>query len=491
MAVIGAGIGGLSAAIVLASRGCRVTVIDQLDRPGGKMGELRIDGYRWDTGPSVITMKHVIERLFSLARRRLDDYVTLDEVKPITRYFWPDGATLDAVSDREAMLNNIRTLSPRDVDGFARFMRHAHRLHDAVAEPFLYRSRPGVRDLLRLPLAQTLRIDAFRTMHAAIRDHVKHPHLVQLLSRFATYNGSSPYQAPATLNVIAHVELAGGAWYPRGGVFALARAYERLAHDVGVDTRYSTRATAIHKQSDRRYTVHTAQGTPVAADAVVVNADYTDAQTTLMPPDASDRTTERRLEPSCSALALLLAVTGESPGLAHHNILFCKNYHDEFDALFNSLTPPSDPTLYLCITSKTEPNHAPTGHENWFALVNAPHISDRFDWTKHGSTYAEHVIRTLRQSLKVHGINPGTHALKHALTPETFQATYGGNKGALYGFSSNSRLAAFTRPPNRSPSLPRIYYASGSAHPGGGVPLVTLSGIAAAACATQDLGLTD
>lgn len=169
--IVGAGIGGLSAAATLASGGCDVTVFEQLDRPGGKMGEIREHGYRWDTGPSVITMRHVLGRLFKHAGRRLSDYVELLPLQPITRYFWPDGVRLDAVADQAEMCEQIRAIAPRDVDGYVRFMRYAKRLHDIVGEPFLYRARPSLRDLLRLPLADTLRIDALRSMHTAIKAH--------------------------------------------------------------------------------------------------------------------------------------------------------------------------------------------------------------------------------------------------------------------------------------------------------------------------------
>lgn len=455
------------------------------------MGELRAAGYRWDTGPSVITMRHVIERLFTLAKRRLDDYVEMVALQPITRYFWPDGAHIDAVADPDAMAENVRALAPKDVDGYVRFMRYARTLHDVVAEPFLYRSRPGIRDLLQLPITHVLKIDALRSMHAAIRSHVRDPHLIQLLSRFATYNGSSPYRAPATLNVIAHVELAGGAYYPRGGVFTLAKAYERLATELNVDIRYATRVSDVRRNSPAGYTVQLATGTTLDADAVVINADYSAAQRDMLPTDARDRNTERRLEPSCSALALLLAVHGQTPELAHHNILFCSNYPDEFDALFTSLTPPSDPTLYVCITAKTDPDHAPSGNENWFVLANAPYLSDRYNWANTGEAYARGLTSTLTERLSRHNIALRRHTLHATITPDIVQDWYGGNRGALYGFSSNSRWAAFLRPPNRSNRLKGVYYASGSAHPGGGVPLVTLSGIAAADCAARDLGLSN
>jgi len=489
--VVGAGIGGLSAAISLAARGAQVTVVEKLDRPGGKMGEVRADGFRWDTGPSVLTMRHVYERLFNLAGRDLNEELDLVPLQPITRYFWPDGVMLDAVADEEAMCAAIQaTFGPDDADGYRRFMRYARRLHEVVSGPFLYRHKPGWRDLLSLPLADVLKIDALRTMHQATSRYFRASHLVQLFDRFATYNGSSPYRAPATLNVIAHVEMAQGAWYPRGGIFQLARAWERLATGLGVEIRYGEPAQEICVQSGAARAVRLASGAVLPADAVVCNVDYTWAQHTLLP--AHGRRRAEILEPSCSGFVLLLGVRGAFPQLAHHNVFFTQDYQREFDDIFERRVAPHDPTLYLCITSKTDPEHAPAGCENWFVLVNAPALSEAFDWQLEVERYALRIGNLLAARLSRAGVNvslSGAIITKRRLTPMDLQTLYGGHRGAIYGFSSNTRTTAFMRPDNRDGQIRRLYYASGSAHPGGGVPLVTLSGMAAADCVVRDFGL--
>lgn len=491
--VIGAGIGGLSAAISLGAKGNRVTVVEQLDRPGGKMGEVRTGRFRWDTGPSVITMRHVIEQHFRDAGRDLNDYVDLQPTQPITRYFWRDGTVLDAVADQDQMAASIESLwGRREAQGYRDFMTYVARLHSIIGEPFLYRAKPRARDLLRMPLADVLRIDPLRTMNQAIRSFFREPQLIQLFGRFATYNGSSPYDAPATLNVIAHVEMAEGAWYPRGGIYQLALAYERLALELGVEIRYSSAADEILIDAGRATGVRLSDGTTIRADAVINNVDYTHAQTTLMPRD--HRKPMPTLEPSCSGFIMMLGAKGNHDRLAHHNILFTRNYPAEFDDIFRRGRAPLDPTLYLCITSKTDPAHAPAGHENWFVLTNAPYLSERYDWSAEKERYQRHVTGLLLANIDRISPLPEARTMiveERTLTPLDLQSMYGGNGGAIYGYSSNTKTAAFMRPPNRDQRVRGLYHASGSAHPGGGVPLVTLSGRAAAACVAEDMSGPD
>jgi phytoene desaturase len=487
--VIGAGLGGLSAAISLACDGFRVTVVEQRDCPGGKMGEWRAGGYRFDTGPSVLTMRPVYETLFRSAGRDLNDYVSLSPVDPITRYFWRDGLVLDATTDADAMCEQIRRFSPPDVDGYRRYMRHVAGVYAAVREPFLFRPRPGVRDLLRLPISHALKIDALRTMHQAVRAHFRDPRLVQLFDRFATYNGSSPYQAPATLNVIAHVEMAQGAWYPRGGVYQLALAYERLAIEMGVVIQYGARVTEIATSASAVTGARLLDGTVLRAPVVVANADVSAVYANLL----HDRSLAekpaqrlRRMQPSCSGLIMMAGVTTQQPELAHHNIFFSDDYRAEFRDIFERGVPPGQPTIYACITSKTDSDHAPAGCENWFVLVNAPYLSNAFAWETESAGYLD-TVQAILSAWPGHALlSPKAVAVRRVLTPLDLRDLYGTNAGSIYGLSSNTRMAAFARSSNRAPGIRGLYFANGSAHPGGGVPLVTLSGMFAARCVTED-----
>ncbi len=237
--IIGAGIGGLSAAIRLAAAGRRVVVLEKNAAVGGKMGEVREAGFRWDTGPSVITMRPVFEELFAAAGRRLEDYLDLLPVEPLTRYFYADGAVLDATRDLPRLLAQIRALDERDVENYLAYLSYVAQLHRITGPAFIYGRPPTWRTVSGVAPADALRLAPWLSMDGAIRRHIHSPHLRQLLGRFATYVGGSPFRAPATLNVIAHVELNEGIWYPRGGVYAIARAMERLALELGVEIRTS------------------------------------------------------------------------------------------------------------------------------------------------------------------------------------------------------------------------------------------------------------
>lgn len=486
--VIGAGLGGLSAAIHLASAGQRVIVLERNPMVGGKMGEIRQAGYRWDTGPSVITMRPVIEDLFKAAGRSLDDYLHLQAVEPLTRYYYPDGTVIDLSRDLPTTLEQIRQIEPSDVEGYLRFLAYTARLHRIVGPVFIYNQPPSLRDVLRVPRRDALAVDGLRSMQQAIRSFVRSPHLRQLLGRFATYVGASPYQAPATLNVIAHVELNQGVWYPQGGIYRLAEVYAQLAEELGVEVRTGCSAVHIEVQNERVEGVHLADRSFLPARSVVANLDITSVYQDLLPALPVIKSKAARLarqRPSGSGFALLLGVRGAHPELVHHNIFFSADYKTEFEQIFARGVPPNDPTIYAALTCRSTPADAPPEGENWFVLVNAPALGPAWDWPSQVQAYAELVLERLA------GFGFDIRAkieVQHSLTPQDLQKMSGAYRGALYGFSSNSRWAAFRRPANRSAEIKGLYFAGGTTHPGGGVPMVTLSGKVAAHMLLEDQG---
>ncbi|MDZ4769282.1 MAG: phytoene desaturase family protein [Chloroflexota bacterium] len=484
--VIGAGIGGLSAAIRLAAAGRRIVVYEAAAQVGGKMNEIAADGFRWDTGPSVITMRPVLESLFADAGRRLDDYLTLLPVDPLTRYFWRDGTTFDAARDLTHTVEQITAIEPRDVEGYLAYLAYAARIHRITGEKFIYGDPPTPLKLLNTAPLDMLAVDPLRTMHGAIASFVRSPKLRQFLGRFATYVGASPYRAPATLNVIAHVELTGGVWVPRGGIYAIARALEKLADELGVEIHLSAPIASIAVEDDRVCGVVLADGTRVRASAVIANVDVATVYDRLLPASPARAARHRQLmnaEASCSGFVLLLGVEGVEARLAHHNIFFSDDYRREFDDIFARGVPPDDPTVYAAITAKTDPDHAPPGCENWFVLVNAPPLDARFDWTTGAPAYRDRVLARLAE----HGCDlRGRIRSETMLTPIDLERLTGARRGALYGMGSNDRLSAFRRPHNRDPQVRGLYFAGGTAHPGGGVPMVILSGKAAAGMVMRD-----
>ena len=480
--VIGAGLGGLSAAIHLAVAGRRVLVLEQNESVGGKVAQIRADGYTWDTGPSVLTMAPVMQELFTAGGARLEDYLTLEPVEPITRYFYNDGVTLDATRDLPKMTSQIGRLNARDVEGYLGFLAHAAALDRITSPVFIRGDPPTLLDILRVPPADMLRVDAWRTVDAAIRHWVRDPHLQMLLGRYATYVGASPYQAPAVLNVIAHTELTCGIWYAKGGIYTVVRAYRALAEALGVEIQTTRRVSTIQLDEGHNHSVRGVvleDGTRVESGAVVANVDVTTVYAHMLPPALVRRRFRRlkRAAPSLSGFVLLLGVRGQTPELAQHNIVFPSHYRREFEDIFRHGEPPDEPTVYISISARQDPDQAPEGDENWFVLVNVPPLVAGFDWREEAPRYRDRVLNRLAEA----GFDVRSRIeSEHMLTPLDLEARTGAWRGSLYGASSNQALAALRRPSPRDPLIRGLYFAGGTTHPGGGVPMVTLSGGVAA-----------
>ncbi len=481
--VIGAGMGGLSAAIRLAAAGRKVVVLEQNSQVGGKLGEWRAGGYRWDTGPTVITMRPVFEELFAAAGRRLEDYVRLNPVEPLTRYFFADGNRLDATTDIAEMNRQIAAFAPEDVAGYQKFMAYAANLYRLTAPVFIHDRPPRLASLFKVKPWEVLRFDGLRTMQQAIDSFVNSAEMRQFLGRFATYVGASPFLAPGALNVIAHVELAQGVFMPEDGVMALGRAYERLARELGVEIQLNTRAEKILIENSAVQGVRCDDGRLFAATAVVANVDAGILQSKLLPGRQESGPPADAAELSCSGFVLLLGVRGTHPELVQHNIFFSSDSKREFEQIFEAGEPPDEPTVYISIGARSTPEDAPPGCENWFVVVNAPPLGRGWDWAARAQEYRDRVLTRLatfgldiRDKIEVERI----------LTPADIERMTGAQRGALYGLTSNNRWGAFRRPHNRAPKVRGLYLAGGTTHPGGGVPMVTLSGKVAAELLLED-----
>lgn len=488
--IVGAGLGGLAAAIQLAARGQAVTVVEKNERVGGKLNLVAGDGYTFDIGPSLLTMPWIIRDLFAVAGRNVDDYLDLMAIEPTCRYKWADGTQFDAWQSLPQLIAEVARLSPDDVGGLFRFLSHTAQIYDIVADRFLLHPFDGLRDLLTPALiGQGPRIDALRSIDTAVRSFFRNRYLRQVFNRYATYNGSSPYLSPATFNVIAYIELTAGGWYPRGGMYELGRALLRLAHETGVEVRTGVAVDEVLVERQQAVGVRLVNGEVLPASRVVVNADpyyayagLMSADGTKIPPLIREQSAMAkrlsRLEPSCSGFILLLGVDRVYPQLAHHNIFFSSDYQREFAAIFDKQIPPADPTVYVCASCVTDPQHAPPGHMNLFVLINAPVVNQRVNWQREAGGYRDLVVRKLERM----GLSELSRHIcwEQIITPADLQTRYNAAGGSIYGWASNTQFAAFLRPPLRSRTLRDLYFVGGGTHPGGGIPLVLLSGRAVA-----------
>jgi phytoene desaturase len=474
--IIGAGIGGLSAACELAKDGHHVTVFEKNGKPGGKLNEEVIDGYRFDTGPSLLTMPFVAEELFDYCGYTLSDFIQTQPLTPLCRYTYADGTVLDSFEDREAAVKAIGKLSVPDAKAYVKFLDQAAKLYGRTAQSFIFNPLADLRDLRSLRWWDMLRIDAFTTVSDRVDRSFESEHLRMFFKRFTTYNGSNPWQAPATLNVIPHVELNQGGYYVKGGLYRISDALVSLAEYLGVQFHYNAEVEKIGHSSGAADHLFV-NGNEIKFDLIVSNSDATHTYTQLISDDVISKPSKKHLEsvePSCSGFVILLGIDRTYEQLVHHNIFFSSDYKREFDDIFKRGILPTDPTIYVANTSFSDPDHAPAGGSNLFVLVNAPWVRNAGLFTEADKeAYADkitlalagHGLRGLQAAIKV----------KKIITPSDFQDLWLSNRGSIYGTSSNHRLAAFMRPRNRSPFLRNLYLVGGSTHPGGGIPLVMLS----------------
>lgn len=493
--VVGAGLGGLSAAIRLAAAGYPVTVFEKQDGPGGKAYSERIGAYRFDTGPSLFTMRHVFEDLFAAAGRNLEDYLTLTPLERICSYFWSDGTRVSTWNDADRMAREFEQVIGEPRDHVTRFLDYSRRIHRITAHLFLERSLHEW-STVRTPgflqsLLQVHKIDVLRTMDRANGSFFRDPRLRQLFNRYATYNGSNPYRTPATLNIIPHVEYGLGAWAVKDGIYSVPQALEKLARELGVTFHYGTAVERILTDSAsispgghimkqwlrRRRPVRgvLVNGEVIPAPVVVSNADVSATYRHLLgDEDVAPFRRHKRMEPSSSGVVFYWGVRGTFPELGLHNIFFSSDYRQEFAQIFEHHQCPSDPTIYVNITSlEGAPGDAPPGGQNWFVLVNAPWDSGQ-DWESEARTVRRAVLDRLSRELKV-DVESALEVEARMLPPD-IEARTDSAGGSLYGIASNTRTAAFRRHRNRSRHFPGLYFVGGSAHPGGGMPLVVLGG---------------
>lgn len=473
--IIGSGMGGLSAGIQLAAGGHDVTIFERNSYAGGKLSEFSVNGYRFDAGPSLFTRPDLVEELYEACGEDSRELFPYHKLETLCHYFYEDGKRIQASADISQLAKELEEKLGVPAAKTFHHLKRAAEMYDLTKPVFLdnslhklktFTSKKAFRALFNLH-----RIDSLRSMFRANNSRFKIPQAVQLFNRYATYNGSNPYKAPATLNLIAHLEYNLGAYLPANGMHQITESLVQLAKGQGVKFEFNTSVEKIRVNHSKVEGVEAA-GNFYEADVVVSNMDAYYTYLKLL----NDEKTARKilkLERSSSALIFYWGINREYSELDVHNIFFAENYRQEFESIFETKELYQDPTVYVNITSKLVKSDAPVGGENWFVMINAP--------AKRG-LYSEEAIALTRSNIltkleRVLDKPVEKHIVAEAvLTPDEIDSKTGSYLGSLYGTSSNSRLAAFLRHPNFSKKIKGLYFCGGSVHPGGGIPLALLSG---------------
>jgi phytoene desaturase len=473
-AIIGSGVAGMAIAIRLAVKGYHVQVFEANTYPGGKLTEIAIKGLRFDAGPSLFTMPWLVDELFALAGETPSHHFRYTRLAEITHYFYEDGTTLTSKAEPAQFAAELEAKTGEPAENVLRFLKRNAELFDLTAHMFLESSLQEW-STFTTPKAfktgmQLWKLDVFRTVHGANRGNFKDRRVVQLFDRYATYNGSDPYLAPATLNVISHLEFNTGAYFPQGGMHHITESLMKLGHKLGVRYHFNPPVQQIIVE-DNKATGIKVLNKVLPFDVIVSNMDAVNTFRKLLP---GIKGPKRALDQprSNSAIIFYWGINKSFAQLGLHNVFFSANYEEEFQHLSQLKTVCDDPTVYLNITSKLAPGDAPEGMENWFVMINVPPNTGQ-DWEDLKTKARKNVLNKLSRLLKV-DIEPLIVA-EDVLDPVLIEQRTSSYQGAIYGGHSNGHFAAFLKPSNFHKHIKGLYFCGGSAHPGGGIPLCLLS----------------
>lgn len=472
--IIGAGIAGIATAIRLAVKGYQVTVYEANAYPGGKLAHFKQGDYSFDAGPSLFTMPQYVTELFKLAHKNTDDYFTYKKLDEVCRYFWADGTKFSASANTHIFANEVEKNTKSKASELSKYLSKSRTIYKITHHVFLEKSLHKLATYLSLKTLKSVfnfgNIDAFRTMAQANQSFFTDPKMQQYANRFATYNGSNPYKAPATLNVIPHLEQNLGTYFPCKGMYSIVQSLVKLANDLGVKFIYNTLVDEICVKNKTVSGILVKQNF-VPANVVVSNMDVYFTYTRLLKNHKAPNKILQQ-ERSSSALIFYWGIKQKFTSLGLHNILFSNNYKTEFETIFDKKTIPTDATIYINISSKHKPNDAPPDCENWFVMINVPNNTGQ-NWDELIAQARTNIIAKINQQFKV---DLETLIVNESiLDPRQIESRTFSYQGSLYGTSSNNQFAAFLRHANFSSKIKNLYFAGGSVHPGGGIPLSLLS----------------
>jgi diapolycopene oxygenase len=494
VAVIGGGLGGLASACVLAARGHEVTLFDKNPWIGGKAAVLHEGGFRFDMGPTILTVPRVLHRIFAEAKRDITEYMDLVRLDPQWRCFFEDGSQFDLCESVEQMKGDMNAFAPGTGagEGYERFIAKSKNLHEISERFFFWKPVEDLFDTINVrknfdpnTLRDVMALRMGASVAGTIRSHVKDERLSQMLDHFTQYVGSNPYGSPAVLCSIAHMQVAEGVWYPMGGTRAVAEGLAKLATDLGGSLRPSTDIVGLEIENKRVTGVRTASGEVERFDKVVSNMDSIRTYRELVGGDVGARYDRKGFEPACSGVVLYLGLNKRYDHLAHHDFVFSRDPEEEFAYIYDKGEPAPDPTAYLAAPSGTDPSVAPEGGEALYVLVHTPYLRPHHDWSKMFAPYRQKIIDKLKTTGGMPDLEERIVVERH-LTPQDIHDRYKVLDGAIYGLASHGKFLGAFKPGNRSRDIQGLYLAGGAAHPGPGMPMVMMSGWIAADALDQD-----
>lgn len=476
--VIGGGLGGLSAAISLAQKGYAVSLYEKNDHIGGKVNRLEQDGFGFDLGPSILTMPHVFEKLFQGSGKRMSDYIPTQRLEREWRSFFPDGTVLDLYHDLHLMERANPSLSKKDIKEYYAFLKYAKKLYQTTEDGYLAEGFETPKEAVAIHgvRATLTGFDLTSTMYSAIEKRISNPHLRDMIAYFIKYVGSSPYNAPAVLNMMVYMQHAQGCWYVPGGINKLAEGLTKLAKEEGVEIHTGMGVIRAYTDEDKGITgVELEDGSFRTADYYVSNMEVIPFYKKMVYADKEYvGKLEKTFEPASSGLVLHLGVKKEYPFLNHHNFFFSENLHEQMEKVFEKHELPDDPTIYLVNTNKTDPTQAPPGHENLKILPHIPYIHDHPFTPDDYRKFEDRVIDKLER-MGLTGLRENI-VTRDVWTPHDIERVYGSDRGAIYGTVSDKRKNGGFKHKKQSELYDNLYFVGGTVNPGGGMPMVTLSG---------------
>lgn len=466
--VVGAGLGGLACALRLAGSGRSVTVLERADRPGGRVGQLMLNGYRFDTGPTVLTLPHLLEETLHAAGEQMSDWLDLVRLDPAYRAHFADGSTLDIrASTADTAAEVARLCGPREADGYLRFVEYARELYRLEWKRFIDRNFDRPWDLAHADLARLAARGGFRRLSAKVSHFLQDPRTQRVFSFQSLYAGLPPHRALALYAVIAYLDTVAGVYFPRGGMHAVPAALAAAAVKRGVAIHYGREVTSVEITGSRARAVRTSDGERVPADVVVLNPDLPVACRDLL-----RRPLRRRLRYSPSCVVMHLGATRGYPATTHHNIHFGGAWQAAFDDITRRGTVMADPSLLVTNPTCTEPGLAPPGREVYYVLAPVPNLEARLNWPDTSEAYAGELLRVL-EARGYPGLRQAVQ-VRHLVTPADW-AEAGMAAGTPFAAAHTFGQSGPLRPGNLAPGLDNVVFVGSGTQPGVGIPMVLVS----------------